>query len=75
MVHKKEEHKKDCYGDEVREHILEFADEGFESIPEDERDKWFTRFKSNRISVTELSPSSVPISKEISSSSSGSITT
>ncbi|KMT45837.1 ferredoxin--nitrite reductase [Halostagnicola sp. A56] len=45
MVHKKEEHKKDCYGDEVREHILEFADEGFESIPEDERDKWFTRFK------------------------------
>ncbi|MEY7850266.1 nitrite/sulfite reductase [Natrarchaeobius sp. A-rgal3] len=46
MVHKKEEQKADCYGDEVREHILEFAENGgYEAIPEDERDTWFTRFK------------------------------
>ncbi|THE62716.1 ferredoxin--nitrite reductase [Salinadaptatus halalkaliphilus] len=46
MVHKKEEQKEDCYGDEVREHILEFAENGgFEAVPEDERDTWFTRFK------------------------------
>ncbi|WP_207586425.1 ferredoxin--nitrite reductase [Halomontanus rarus] len=45
MVHKKEDYKEGCYGDEVREHILEFAEKGFESIPEDEYDEWFTRFK------------------------------
>ncbi|MFA9503978.1 nitrite/sulfite reductase [Natrinema sp. H-ect1] len=46
MAHKKEERKEDCYGDEVREHILEFADNGgYEAIPEDERETWFTRFK------------------------------
>ncbi|NGM68493.1 ferredoxin--nitrite reductase [Natronolimnobius sp. AArcel1] len=46
MVHKKEEQKADCYGDDVREHILEFAENGgYEAIPEDERDTWFTRFK------------------------------
>ncbi len=46
MVHKKEEQKADCYGDEVREHILEFAENGgYEAIPEDEHDIWFTRFK------------------------------
>ncbi|RKD93594.1 nitrite/sulfite reductase [Halopiger aswanensis] len=46
MVHKKEEQKEDCYGDEVREHIEEFAENGgFEAIPEDEVDKWTTRFK------------------------------
>ncbi|GAB3041817.1 nitrite/sulfite reductase [Natronobiforma cellulositropha] len=45
MVHKKEEYKESCYGDEVREHILEFAEEGFEAIPEEEYDEWFTRFK------------------------------
>ncbi|SEH13344.1 ferredoxin-nitrite reductase [Natronorubrum sediminis] len=46
MVHKKEEQKDDCYGDEVREHILEFAENGgYEAIPEDERETWFTRFK------------------------------
>jgi len=28
-----------------REKLLEFAETGFESIPEDERDAWFTRFK------------------------------
>ncbi|QCS40946.1 nitrite/sulfite reductase [Natrinema versiforme] len=46
MAHKKEELKEGCYGDEVREHILEFADNGgYEAIPEDEHEKWFTRFK------------------------------
>jgi ferredoxin-nitrite reductase len=46
MAHKKEELKEGCYGDEVREHILEFAENGgYGAIPEDEREKWFTRFK------------------------------
>ncbi|WP_049928997.1 nitrite/sulfite reductase [Halopiger goleimassiliensis] len=46
MVHKKEEQKADCYGDEVREHIEEFAaNGGFEAIPDDEVDTWTTRFK------------------------------
>ncbi|SDN00262.1 ferredoxin-nitrite reductase [Halogranum gelatinilyticum] len=45
MPHKKEAYKEELYGDEVREKILEFAEEGFDSIPEDEHDKWFTRFK------------------------------
>ncbi|WP_339105235.1 ferredoxin--nitrite reductase [Haloterrigena salinisoli] len=46
MAHKKEEQKEDCYGDEVREHIERFAENGgFEAIPDDEVDKWTTRFK------------------------------
>ena len=45
MAHKKEEYKEELYGDDVREKLLEFADRGWESIPEDEREKWFTRFK------------------------------
>jgi len=45
MPHKKEAWKAGCYGDEVREKILEFADRGWESVPEDERDEWFSRFK------------------------------
>ncbi|WP_336023951.1 nitrite/sulfite reductase [Halobellus salinisoli] len=45
MPHKKESWKEECYGDEVREALLEFADEGWESIPEDEREEWFARFK------------------------------
>ena len=45
MVHKKEKWKDGMYGDEVREKILEFAERGWESIPEDERDMWFSRFK------------------------------
>jgi len=44
-MHKKEEYKEGCYGDEVRERILEFAERGFESIPDEERDAWFSRFK------------------------------
>ncbi|MDS0293703.1 nitrite/sulfite reductase [Halogeometricum luteum] len=45
MANKKEEWKAGMYGDEVREKILEFAEEGWESIPEDEREMWFSRFK------------------------------
>jgi len=45
MVHEKEEYKNGLYGDDVREKLLEFADRGWESIPEDEREKWFSRFK------------------------------
>jgi ferredoxin-nitrite reductase len=45
MPHKKEAWKEACYGDAVREKLLEFAEEGWESIPEEERDEWFSRFK------------------------------
>jgi len=45
MVHKKEEYKDGMYGDAVREKVEEFAERGFENIPEEEREKWFCRFK------------------------------
>jgi len=45
MAHKKEGWKEELYGDAVREKLLEFAEAGWESIPEDEREKWFSRFK------------------------------
>jgi len=45
MPHKKEEYKDGLYGDKVREKLLEFAEEGYDSIPDDEIDKWFCRFK------------------------------
>ena len=45
MAHKKEEYKDGLYGDEVREKLVEFAEEGYDSIPDDEVDKWFCRFK------------------------------
>ncbi|GAB3314714.1 nitrite/sulfite reductase [Haloplanus salinarum] len=45
MSSKKETWKEGMYGDEVREKLLEFAERGWESIPEDERDMWFSRFK------------------------------
>jgi ferredoxin-nitrite reductase len=45
MPHKKEAWKDECYGDAVREKLLEFAEEGWDSIPEEERDEWFSRFK------------------------------
>ncbi|MCH7662115.1 MAG: ferredoxin--nitrite reductase, partial [Euryarchaeota archaeon] len=45
MVHKKERIKDDLYGDEVREKLEEFAEKGWEAIPEEEREEWFTRFK------------------------------
>ena len=45
MGNQKEAYKEELYGDAVRERLIEFAEQGFESIPEDERDEWFTRFK------------------------------
>ena len=45
MGNKKEQWKSGLYGDEVREKIEEFAERGWESIPEAEREKWFSRFK------------------------------
>jgi ferredoxin-nitrite reductase len=37
--------KSEVYGQEIRDHLMEFAEEGWESIPEDEHDAWFERFK------------------------------
>ncbi|WP_416840103.1 nitrite/sulfite reductase [Haloferax sp. DFSO52] len=37
--------KSEVYGTEIREHLFRFAEEGWEAIPEDERDEWFERFK------------------------------
>jgi len=45
MAGKKEAWKTEAYGDEVREKILEFAEAGWDAIPEEERDAWFSRFK------------------------------
>ncbi|PSP33369.1 ferredoxin--nitrite reductase [Halobacteriales archaeon QH_10_67_22] len=45
MPHKKEAWKEELYGDAVREKLEEFAQRGWESIPEEERDEWFSRFK------------------------------
>ncbi|EFW91112.1 ferredoxin-nitrite reductase [Haladaptatus paucihalophilus DX253] len=45
MVHKKEKWKREKYGDDIRAKILEFAENGWETIPEDEREAWFCRFK------------------------------
>ena len=45
MAHKKEDWKGEMYGDEVREKLEEFAERGWDSIPEAERDEWFSRFK------------------------------
>ncbi len=45
MVHKKEKIKDELYGDAVRAKLEEFAERGWESIPDDEREEWFSRFK------------------------------
>jgi ferredoxin-nitrite reductase len=37
--------KSEVYGNEIREHLFEFAEEGYDSIPDDEQDAWFERFK------------------------------
>ncbi|MEZ3143075.1 nitrite/sulfite reductase [Halobaculum sp. MBLA0143] len=37
--------KSEVYGQEIRDHLMEFAEEGWESIPDDEHDAWFERFK------------------------------
>jgi ferredoxin-nitrite reductase len=45
MPTKVEKWKDETYGNEIREHLLEFAEEGWDAIPEDEHDAWFERFK------------------------------
>jgi ferredoxin-nitrite reductase len=45
MPSKVEGWKDEVYGTEIRDHLLEFAEDGWESIPEDEHDAWFERFK------------------------------
>jgi ferredoxin-nitrite reductase len=40
-----EEWKDEVYGTDIRAHIDRFAEEGWESIPDDEKDAWFERFK------------------------------
>ena len=45
MSSKVEGWKDEIYGEEVREHLFRFAEEGWSAIPEDEHDAWFERFK------------------------------
>jgi len=45
MPTKVEGWKDELYGNEIREHLMEFAEQGWEAIPEDEHDAWFERFK------------------------------
>ena len=45
MANKKEAWKDEMYGNEVRQKIIEFAESGWSSIPTEERDMWFSRFK------------------------------
>ena len=45
MPSKVEGWKDEVYGNEIREHLLEFAEQGWDAIPEDEHDAWFERFK------------------------------
>ncbi|MFC6724032.1 nitrite/sulfite reductase [Halobium palmae] len=40
-----EEWKSEVYGNEIRDHLERFAEEGWDAIPEDEHDAWFERFK------------------------------
>jgi len=45
MPSKVEGWKDEVYGEEVRDHLFRFAEEGWSAIPEDEHDAWFERFK------------------------------
>ncbi|MFB6184687.1 MAG: nitrite/sulfite reductase [Haloarculaceae archaeon] len=45
MPTKVEKWKSEVYGNEIREHLVRFAEEGWDAIPEDEHDAWFERFK------------------------------
>jgi len=45
MSSKVEGWKDEVYGEEVRDHLFRFAEEGWSAIPEDEHDAWFERFK------------------------------
>jgi ferredoxin-nitrite reductase len=40
-----EDWKDEVYGTDIRAHVERFAEAGWSSIPEDERDAWFERFK------------------------------
>ncbi|WP_101294065.1 nitrite/sulfite reductase [Halegenticoccus soli] len=40
-----EKWKSEVYGNDILDHLYEFAEEGWESIPGDEHDAWFERFK------------------------------
>lgn len=44
MLYKKEAWKDELYGDAVREKILEFAERGWDEIPDDEREAWFSGY-------------------------------
>ena len=45
MPSKVEGWKDEVYGTEIRDYLEQFAEAGWDSIPEDERDAWFERFK------------------------------
>jgi ferredoxin-nitrite reductase len=45
MPSKVENWKDELYGNEIRDQLFEFADKGWDAIPEDEHDAWFERFK------------------------------
>ncbi|WP_123537913.1 nitrite/sulfite reductase [Halosimplex salinum] len=45
MPTKVENWKDEIYGNEIREHLMEFAEKGWDAIPDDEHDAWFERFK------------------------------
>ncbi|MEF8841827.1 MAG: ferredoxin--nitrite reductase [Haloarculaceae archaeon] len=45
MPSKVEGWKDELYGVDIRDRLFEFAEQGWTSIPEDERDAWFERFK------------------------------
>jgi ferredoxin-nitrite reductase len=45
MPSKVENWKDEVYGNEIRDHLMTFAEEGWDAIPEDEHDAWFERFK------------------------------
>jgi ferredoxin-nitrite reductase len=45
MPSKVEGWKTEAYGNEVRDQLFEFAEQGWDAIPDEEHDAWFERFK------------------------------
>jgi len=45
MPTKVEKWKDEVYGNEIRDHLMRFAEEGWDAIPDEEQDAWFERFK------------------------------
>jgi ferredoxin-nitrite reductase len=45
MPSKVEKWKDEVYGNDIRDHLMQFAEDGWDAIPEDEHDEWFERFK------------------------------